>query len=128
MSIALDPRVFPLCSVLIAFFVTQQRVELNPRHVGVGDIGDMASRTFGCGRFLGSIRVRQGMMPECEEAPVIGLRKALTVFYCYVDPVVLTVEIPASGRFLTRAVWKIRFKDSRQLLYDDRSFWKLACL
>src|SRR5262249_6587371 len=88
----------------------------------------MASRTFARGRFLGSIRIRQGMMPECEEAPVVGLRKALTVFYCYVDAVVLTVEIPASGRFLTRAVWKSRIKNSRQLLYDDRSFWKLACL
>src|SRR5262245_41740168 len=88
----------------------------------------MASRTFARGRFLGSIRIRQGMMPECEEAPVIGLRKALTVFYCYVDAVVLAVEIPASGRFLTRAVWKLRIKESLLLLYDDRSFWNLACL
>src|SRR5262249_22402344 len=89
----------------------------------------MAARTFGRGRFRGFIRIRQGMMPECEEAPVIGPRKALTVFYCCVDAVVLTVEIPAAGRFLTRAVWKLRrIKDSRQLLYDERSFWKLARL
>src|SRR4029450_5735000 len=88
----------------------------------------MASRTFGRGRFRGFIRIRQGMMPECEEAPVIGLRKALTVFYCYVDAAVLTAKISAPRWFGARAVWKSRVKDSRQLLYDDRSFWKLAGL
>src|SRR4051812_15614074 len=88
----------------------------------------MAARTFGRGRFRGGRRIRQGMMPECEEAPSIGLRKALTVFYCYVDAVVLAVEIPASGRFRPRPVWKSRIKDPGQFFDDDRSFWKLAGL
>ena len=40
------------------------------------------------------------MMPEGEEAPAVGPGKSLTVFHCYVDAVVRTVEIPASGWFL----------------------------
>src|SRR5919106_1025078 len=88
----------------------------------------MASCTFAHRRFLGALFQRPGMMPEIEKSPVVGLGKALTVFHCDVHAVVLTVEISASGRFLTRAVWKSRIKDSRQLLYDDRSFWKLAGL
>src|SRR4030095_3696734 len=68
------------------------------------------------------------MMPEIEKSPVVSAGKALTVFHCYVHAVVLTVEIPAARWFRARAVWKSRIKDSRQLLYDDRSFWKLAGL
>src|SRR5580700_5164546 len=68
------------------------------------------------------------MMAEGEEAPAIGIGKALTVFHRHVDAVVCAVEIPASGWFLTRAVWKSRVKNPGQFFYDDRSFRKLACL
>src|SRR6266436_4729260 len=68
------------------------------------------------------------MMTKGEEAPAVGLSKALTVFHCHVDAVILAVEKPASGRFLARDVWKRRIKNPRQLFYDDGSFGKLAGL
>jgi len=68
------------------------------------------------------------MMPKSKEAPAVGLCKALTVFYCQVDAVVLAIEIPTSGWFLTRAVWESRVKNPGQFFYDDSSFWKLARL
>src|SRR4029077_17359827 len=68
------------------------------------------------------------MMPESEEAPVVGLSKLLTVFHRYVDTVVLAVKISTSGRFFPRAVRKLRIKNPRQLFYEDRSFGKGARL
>ena len=84
----------------------------------------MASRTFGRGRFRGGLFYWPSMMPEIEKSPVVSVGKALTVFYCDVHAVVLTVEIPASGGFRPRAVWKSRFKDPGQLFDDDRSLGK----
>src|SRR4029077_4135365 len=78
--------------------------------------------------FSGGLRIWQWMMPESEEAPVIGLSKLLTVFHRYIDPVVLAVEISTSRWFIPRAVGILRIKNPRQLFYEDRSFWKGACL
>ncbi len=61
--------------------VANHWIELNPGHVGFGDIGEMASRTFGHRRFRGSRRIWQWMMPEGEEAPAVGLGKTLAVFH-----------------------------------------------
>src|SRR5258708_36975953 len=55
-------------------------IELDPRHIGFGDIGDMASRTFGHRLFRGGLIVGQRVMPESEEAPAVGLSKTLAVF------------------------------------------------
>ena len=46
------------------------------------------------------------MVPKGEEAPAIGLGKALTVFHRHVDAVVLALEESTSGWFLTRAIGK----------------------
>src|ERR1700751_6481220 len=101
---------------------------MNPGHVCGGEIWDVGSGTFAQGLFSCALVIRHWMMPKSEEAPAVCLCKALTVFYCQVDAVVLAIEVPAPGGFLTRAVWKRRIKNPRQLLYDDRSFWKLARL
>src|ERR1700739_2967943 len=91
-------------------------------------MGDVASGTFGHGFLSCRLVIRHRMMPKSEEAPAVCLCKALTVFHRHVDAVVRAVEIPASRRFLTRAVGKSRVKNPGQFFYDDRSFWKLACL
>src|SRR4029077_18619151 len=88
----------------------------------------MAARTFGHRFFRGARSIRQWMMPEGEKSPAVGLSEALAVFHRHVDAVVLAVEISTSGWFLTRTVWKSRIKNPGQFLYDDCSFWKLACL
>src|SRR4029453_11672458 len=98
---------------LIPFFVTKQRIELNVRHVGLRHVGDMTSRTFADGPFLRSLVIRHRMMAECVETPAVRLGILLTVFYRYVDAVVLAVEVSTSGRFRARAVWKSRIKDPR---------------
>src|SRR5580692_8396392 len=68
------------------------------------------------------------MVPKSEEAPVIRLGEPLAVLHCHVDAVVSAVEITSTGWLLSGAVRKSRVKNPGQLFYDDRSFWKLACL
>ena len=36
----------------------------------------------------------------------------------------LAVEIPTSGRFFTRAIWKRRIKNSSEFFYNHRAFGK----
>src|ERR1700754_832885 len=68
------------------------------------------------------------MMAECVVPPAVGIGILLTVFYRQVDTVVLAIEVSTSGSFVARAVGKGRIEDPSQFFYDDRSFWKIACL
>jgi hypothetical protein len=113
---------------LLWIFVPKHRVELSIGHVCVRDIGDMASGTLGRRPFRGGFLVWQWMMPIGKETPAVRVCEALAVFYGHVDAVVRTIEIPASGGFLTGPVWKSRVKNPDQFFYDDRSFRKIACL
>src|SRR3954471_17394619 len=87
----------------------------------------MASGTLGHWPFRGGLVVWQWMMPKGEEAPAIRLCEPLAVFYGHVDAVVHAVEVPASGRFLARAIWELWVKNAGQFFYDHRSFWKVPC-
>src|SRR5262249_13709719 len=73
---------------LIRIFVTQERIELNPRHVRFGDVRHMTPGTFGDGRLRGRVGIRQWMMTISKEAPAIGLRESLAIFDSQVDAVV----------------------------------------
>ena len=86
----------------------------------------MASGALGRRPFRGGLVVWQWMMPKGEETPAVRFCEALAVFYGHVDAVVHTVEIAASGWFLTRAVWELWVKNTGQFFYDDRSFRKVA--
>src|SRR5258708_7376451 len=99
-------------------------IELDPGHIGFGDVGPMAASTFARRGFFSGLGVWQGMMPEIKEPPAVGLRKPLTVFHRYVETVELAVEISPAGRFRPRAVRKPRIKNACQLLDDDGSFGK----
>src|SRR5438045_4614571 len=77
--------------------------------------------------FRGGLIVWQWMMPKGEETPAVRLCEALAILYGHVNAVVRTVKIPASGGFLTRAVWELWVKNPSQFFYDDRSFRKVAC-
>jgi hypothetical protein len=61
---------------LVAWLVTKQQIELDPGHVGGGDIGDVATCTFGHRPFRGGLLVWHRMMPKSEEAPAVCLCKA----------------------------------------------------
>jgi hypothetical protein len=78
----------------------KHRIELDPGHIGFGDVGPMAASTFARRGFFSGLGVWHGMMPEIKEPPTVGLRKPLTVFHRYVETVELAVEIPPPGRFL----------------------------
>ncbi len=60
---------------------TKDWIELNPGHIGFGDIGEMAASTFGHRLFRGGLIVGQWVMSEREEAPAVGLGKTLAVFH-----------------------------------------------
>src|SRR5580693_5646262 len=111
-------------SPLLRVFVTQERIELNPCHVGLGDVCDMATGTFGNGRLRCRLGIRQWMMAESEEAPAIRIREPLAVFDGRVDPVVGAVEEPASRWFCTRAVRESRTQHASQFLDDNGSLGK----
>src|SRR6201998_4182930 len=87
----------------------------------------MAASTFGNRLFRGGLVGGQRVMPKSEEAPAVCFGKPLTVFDGQVDTVVLAIEIPPSGWFGARAVWKGRIKNSSQFFYNDCSFGKGAC-
>src|SRR5262245_27956608 len=115
-------RLLLLNAVLVAGFVAKQRIELNPGHIGLRDVGDVASAALADRRLCRRVVVRQRMVAEGEEPPSVGLWKSLAVLHRHVDPVELAVEEPPSGWFLTRTVWKDWTEHARQLFHDDRSF------
>src|SRR5262245_37746746 len=64
------------------------------------------------------------MMTVSEEAPAVGLRESLSVFYSCVYAVVGAVKEPASRGFCTRAVRESRTQNASQFFDDHRSFGK----
>src|SRR5262249_23515242 len=91
---------------LIASFVAKQRIELNPGHVGLRDVGNVATAALADRRFRRGLRVRQWGVAEGEEPPSVGLGESLAVLHRHVDPIELAVEEPASRWFLARTVRK----------------------
>jgi hypothetical protein len=77
-----------------------------------------------CWGFRSRLRIWQRMMPKSEKAPAIGFGEPLTVLDGYIEAVVLTVKKPTSRRFLTRAIWKRRIKNSSEFFYNHRAFGK----
>src|SRR5580693_7480259 len=111
-------------SPLLRVFVTQERIELNPCHVGLGDVCDMATGTFGNGRLRCRLGIRQWMMAESEEAPAIRIREPLAVFDGRVDPVVDAVEEPTPRGLSSRTIREGRTQNASQFFNDDRSLGK----
>src|SRR5262245_66536849 len=90
-----------LCGThLITGRVAKQRIELNPGHIGLRDVGDVAPAALTDRRLRRRLLVRQWMVTEREEPPPIGFRESLAVLHRHVDPVERAVEEPAPRRFL----------------------------
>src|SRR6516165_1433896 len=86
--------------------VTENRVELHPGHVGLGDEGLVAAGAFRCRCFLGPRGVRKRMMPEVEEAPAIGRSEPLAILHRDIHAVVFAVEKSPARGFRARTVGK----------------------
>src|SRR5262245_56950794 len=97
----------------ISLLVAEQRIELDPRHVRLRDVRDVAAGTLGHRRLYGESVVRQRVVAEGEEAPAVRLREPLAVLHRHVDAVVLAVEVAAPGDFLARTVRKRRGEHAR---------------
>src|SRR5262245_16980010 len=102
---------------LIVGLVAKQRIELNPGHIGLRDVGDVASAALADRRFRRRLLVRHWVMAKGEKSPSVGLGKSLAVLHRHVDPVELAVEEPASGWFFARSVRKRRIEHAGQLLH-----------
>src|SRR6266545_4826500 len=99
-------------------FFEEQRVELNPCHIGLSHIGDVAAGAFGHRRFRGRRRIRLRMMPEGKVTPAVTIGKALVVLYRDVNAVEHPVEIASPGWLGTGTVGECRIKNSRQFLHE----------
>src|SRR5215467_15695453 len=76
----------PACDIenLFGVFIPKDGIELNPSHIGFGNIRLVAGGAYGCGGFRSCLLVWQRMMPESEKAPAIGFGKPFSVFNGYV--------------------------------------------
>src|SRR5215471_13040753 len=113
-----DPKLFGFISI------AENRVELHPGHIGLGDEGLVATGAFGRRGFLGPRRVGKRMMAEIEEAPAVRSSKSLAVFHGYIHAVVFAVEISPAGWFRARAVGKGGIENASQFLDEDGAFGK----
>src|SRR4029077_18507447 len=107
--------------------VAENRVELNPGHVGLCDEGLVTAGAFGRGGLFRRACVGKRVMPEVEEAPSVGGRKSLAIFHRYIHAVKFSVEISAARWLAARAVRKGRIQNPSQFLYDHCSFGKGSC-
>ena len=57
---------------LFRVLVSKDGIELNPSHIGFGNIRLVTEGAFVCRGFRSCLRVWQRMMPKSEEAPAIG--------------------------------------------------------
>src|SRR5262252_5943777 len=111
-------------SPLIAGFVAKQRIELDPGHIGLRDVGDVTSAALADRRLRRRLLVWQWMVAKRVEPPAIGLGESLAVLHRHVDSIELAVEEPASGWLLARTVWKRRVEDACELFHENGSFGK----
>jgi hypothetical protein len=82
---------------LSVVLLTEHRIELDPRHIGLRNKGDVASCALRCWGLRGSFVVRQRMVTKREESPAIGFRKSLAVLHREINTVKLAVEKTTTG-------------------------------
>src|SRR4029453_16559455 len=69
---------------LVPRLVAKQWIELNPGHIGLCDVGDVAACTLGGGRLRRCLVVRHGMVAKREEAPAVSLGESLAVLHGHI--------------------------------------------
>src|ERR1700743_1308788 len=90
--------------------IAQERVKLDPSHIGLCNICQMATSTIADRHLSSSLLIWHRMMAECKVYPAVCPGEALTVLAGRVDPVQFTVEVTSPRRLGSRAVWKRRLQ------------------
>jgi hypothetical protein len=93
--------------MVVALLPTEHWVELNPCHIGLGNVGFVAVCTRGRGHFRSRCCIRLRVMAEGKETPPIRFCEALAVLYRFVDAVEFPVEEATSGRLGTGSIAKL---------------------
>src|SRR5215469_11180533 len=100
----------------------EQRVELNPRHIGLGYVRNVAPCTL-CYRFLRSgLITGLRVMPEGKETPPIGFGESLAVLHRYIHAVICSVEKASPGLLVTRAVRESLIDQAGEFLHEHGAF------
>src|SRR6476661_6086701 len=99
--------------------ITEDRVELDPGHIGFRDEGLVAASALGWRSFFVPLSLVKWVISEVEKSPAIRRRKPLAIFHGHIHAVIFTVEISSSGWFRARAVGEGGVKNARQFLDED---------
>ena len=87
-----------------SLLLTEHWIELNPRHIGLGYVRNVAPGTLCHGFLRSDLIAGLRVMAEGKETPPIRLGEALAVLYRYVHAVIFSVEKASPGRLGTRAI------------------------
>src|SRR5262245_19691309 len=109
---------------LLVLFPAKYWVELNPCHIGLGHIGDVAPGALGHRGFCSRRRIRLWMMSEGKVTPTVTIGKALAVLYRDIHAVELRIEKTSPGGLGAGAVREGWIKKPRQFLHEDCAFRK----
>src|SRR5262252_8361311 len=97
-------------------------VELNPRHIGLSYVRNVAPCTL-CHGFLHSgLITGLRVMTEGKETPPIGFGESLAVLHRYVHAVKCSVEKASPGRLGTRAIRESWIEQAGQFLHEHGAF------
>jgi hypothetical protein len=102
--------------------VSEHRVELNPRHIGLGYVRNVAPCTLCHGSLLSGLLTGLRVMAEVKETPPIGFGESLAVLHRYVHAVICSVEIASPGRLGTRAIRESWIEHVGQFLHEHGAF------
>src|SRR5262249_61750796 len=101
---------------------SEQKVELNPRHIGLCYVRNVAPRTLCHGFLRSGLITGLRVMAEGKETPPIGFRESLAVLHRYVHAVICSVEKASPGRLGTRAIRESWIEQAGQFLPKTDAF------
>src|SRR5215467_10203831 len=100
----------------------EHRVELNPCHISIGYVRNVAPCTFRHGSLRSGLLTGLRVMTEIKETPPIGFGESLAVLHRDVHAVICAVEKASSGRLGTRAIRETWIEHASQFLHEHRAF------
>jgi hypothetical protein len=106
----------------LSLMASEQRVELNPRHIGLGYVRNVAPCTLCHGFLRSGLITGLRVMAEGKETPPIGFGESLAVLHRYVHAVICSVEKASPGRLGARAIRESWIEQAGQFLHEHGAF------